>query len=288
MLTEHAPAKVNLTLHVTGQRDDGYHLLDSLVVFADIGDTLAATPDATGPTLRVSGPEAAAVPTDSANSILKATSGARAYAFHLTKNLPTAAGIGGGTADAAAAIRLVGRGSPRLPSYDPADLTEDQITSLIAHTAPLGADVPVCLFSRAARMRGIGDQLDFLPNLPALHAVLVNPRIAVSTPEIFKALGSKSNAPMPSLPRHFGSTKGFISWLANQRNDLQRPAMSLVPDIGYVLRAIEFGNGCLLSRMSGSGATCFGIYESERFARPAAARLAQLHPDWWVQHCVLN
>lgn len=281
MITEFAPAKINLTLHVTGQRDDGYHLLDSLVMFADVGDTLTVA-KAAKPSLAITGPEAAGVPADASNSILKAAAHLGSHAaFSLIKNLPTSAGIGGGTADAAAAFRAL------RPDLDYSASNGD-ITALTSQAAKLGADVPVCLFSQTTHMRGIGDDLSFYPRLPALYAVLVNPRIPVSTPDVFRELKSKKNGPMPPIPGHFGKPAELISWLSDQRNDLQRPAVTLFPDIGYCLRAIEFSNGCKLSRMSGSGATCFGLYESERFAASAATRLAQIHPDWWVKPCVLG
>ncbi|WP_299192742.1 4-(cytidine 5'-diphospho)-2-C-methyl-D-erythritol kinase [uncultured Litoreibacter sp.] len=280
MTSEFAPAKVNLTLHITGQRDDGYHLLDSLVMFADVGDEVTVA-DGTSLSLEIDGPEAGSLPVTNDNSVLHAARLADpdcTASITLTKNLPVASGIGGGSADAAATYRsLVGRGSPRLP--DPIE---------IATVATLGADVPVCLYSQTTHMSGIGEQLRLLPNLPSVFAVLVNPRIEVSTPDVFRALISKKGSPMPTPPEQFGRVQDLISWVSERRNDLQRPAVTLVPEIGYVLRAIEFSNGCKLSRMSGSGATCFGLYDNERFAQAAATRLAQLHPQWWVRACMLG
>ncbi len=284
MPTEFAPAKINLTLHVTGQREDGYHLLDSLVMFADTGD-LVEVVKSDASSLSVIGPEAAGVPSDTSNSILKTAHLQSGNAtFRLTKNLPSSAGIGGGTADAAAAFRAMNPDT----SFDPATLTPEDIAALTAQAEKLGADVPVCLFSKTAHMQGIGEDLTFYPDLPPLHAVLVNPRIPVSTPDVFQALKSKKNSPMPPIPGHFGKPDALIAWLAEQRNDLQRPAVTLFPEIGYTLRALEYSNGCKLARMSGSGATCFGLYETERFAQFAATRLAQLHPDWWVKSCILG
>ncbi len=298
MTTEFAPAKVNLTLHVTGQREDGYHLLDSLVMFADVRDRLDIF-SANTLSLTVEGPMADGVPADMANSILKCAQLFKPQddgaAFLLTKNLPASAGIGGGSADAAAAFRgLLDHWGPKAPEtlfhkgFDPAELSAEETSKISAQLKDLGADVPVCLFSRTARMQGIGEKLSFYRSLPSLNAVLVNPGIAVSTPAVFKELKSKKNGPMPTPPQHFGRTKDLIAWVADQRNDLQRPAVTLFPEIGYVLRALEFSNGCKLSRMSGSGATCFGLYENERFAQAAATRLTQLHPDWWVKSCVLG
>lgn len=298
MATEFAPAKVNLTLHVTGQREDGYHLLDSLVMFADVGDRLDIF-SANTLSLTVEGPMADGVPADTANSIMKCAQLFKPQedgaAFLLTKNLPSSAGIGGGSADAAAAFRgLLDHWGPQAPEtlfdkgLDPEQMTEDEKSAISAQLKNLGADVPVCLFSQTARMQGIGEKITFYRKLPSIYAVLVNPGIAVSTPAVFKELKSKKNGPMPTPPEQFGRVQELISWVADRRNDLQRPAVTLFPEIGYVLRALEFSNGCKLSRMSGSGATCFGLYENERFAQAAATRLSQLHPTWWVKSCVLG
>lgn len=274
-LVEFAAAKINLTLHVTGQRADGYHLLDSLVVFADVGDSLRVRARPGPSSLRVDGPEAAAVPCDASNSVLKiAPTG---HAFVLTKHLPTSAGIGGGTADAAAAFRATRPGC-----YDVTQLSASELSDRVQQAAPHGADVPVCLFSKAARMRGIGDELSFPDRLPVLPAVLVNPRVAVSTPRIFNALECKTNPAMPDIPR-LDTVSQVSDWLRGQRNDLQGPAMSLVPEIVDVLAALEQSAGCLLARMSGSGATCFGLYGSADAAQAAAARIAEQHTQWWVR-----
>lgn len=269
-----APAKVNLTLHVTGQRADGYHLLDSLVVFADVGDQLSVA-DGTGLTLAVTGPMAAGVPTDARNSILQAARflGQDDLAFTLEKHLPSAAGIGGGTSDAAAALRAI------------AALRD---VALPTDTAPLGADVPVCMMARAARMSGIGEVLAPVDGLPPLHAVLVNPGVAVSTPAVFKGLASKDNPPMPATLPSVPTPRALADWLATQRNDLQAPAIAAQPAIAQVLAALETSQGLLLARMSGSGATCFGLYDTRDEARRAEERLAAAHPNWWVKACVFS
>lgn len=281
MYEEFAPAKVNLTLHITGQRGDGYHLLDSLVMFASVGDRLTFKPSG-AITLTVNGPEARAVPTDknsalSAAHLLDPTKGA---SIQLTKNLPVASGIGGGTADAAAAYRglskLWGNSSPAPNSQT------------FSHVAQLGADVPVCLFSRTARMSGVGEQVEFLPDLPTLDAVLVNPRAEVSTPSVFKAVFSKDNAPMGGIPAYFATSQEFMTWLGQQRNDMQAAAISIAPEISAVLSSIEATPHCQLARMSGSGATCFGLYTNAQAAQNAATRIAERHPDWWVQPCTLG
>lgn len=268
-----APAKVNLSLHVTGQQGDGYHLLDSLVVFADIGDWVQVT-DGVGLSLSVSGPMAARVPSDGRNSILQAAAFLRQddLAFSLDKQLPASAGIGGGTSDAAASLRAVValRGCAV-----PADLL------------PLGADVPICALAQAARMQGIGERVTPVSGLPRLYAVLVNPGVTVATPTIFKALARKDNAPMPDILPRFQTAVDLAGWLRLQRNDLERPAIAAQPIIGGVLGELSATGAPLLVRMSGSGATCFALYASAEEAALSAADLAFKHPDWWVRACQL-
>ncbi len=275
-VTETAFAKVNLTLHVTGQRADGYHLLDSLVVFAGVGDVIgAALSDTT--TLTLQGRFARDIPADADNLVLRAArqfGGDLAVAFTLEKNLPPASGIGGGSADAAAAIRALQRlrnGTPQqFDSVDP--------TALLA----LGADLPVCLPSRAARMRGIGDRIDAVPPLHALHIVLVNPRVAVPTPAVFRALTNRQNAPMPDVLPDWPDAATFVAWLKTQRNDLQPPALTIAPVIADVLACLTAQPGALIARMSGSGATCFALFETELAASAAATAIGAAQPDWWA------
>lgn len=271
-----APAKVNLTLHVTGRRVDGYHLLDSLVAFADVGDRLRAQP-AAELTLTVAGPRAEGVPTGPENLVLRAagllqrTAGTPApgAALHLDKHLPAAAGIGGGSSDAAAALRLLTQLWRRpLP---PAAAMLD-----------LGADLPVCLLAAPARMRGIGEALDPLPALPDLGLVLANPGVATPTPAIFAALACRDNPPMPAALPVWRDAAGLAGWLAAQRNDLEPAARRLVPAIDPVLAALAGQPDCLLARMSGSGATCFGLFPDRPAAAAAAAALARARPGWWV------
>ena len=270
MAESFAPAKINLTLHVTGQRQDGYHLLDSLVVFANVGDSIVVR-DAARLSLSVTGPCAAGVPSDETNLVMKSARllGAAGADIALEKRLPVASGIGGGSADAAAALRalaeLWGRDLPKA-----------------SELLSLGADVPVCLTRQPARMSGIGEVLVEGPMMPDFWLVLVNPGVAVSTPEIFRALASKNNAPMPDILPEFGTAADFASWLATQRNDLQPPAETLQPAISTVLAALTETSECLISRMSGSGATCFGIFANEASARAAAAHIQAGHPNWWV------
>ncbi len=270
--SEFAPAKVNLTLHVTGRRADGYHLLDSLVMFADIGDRVTVAP---GPLrLDVRGPMADRVPAGTDNLVTRAAALINAEAvITLEKHLPTAAGIGGGSSDAAACLRALSR-------MTGADLPED--------TTTLGADVPVCLLARAARMQGIGEDVTPLSGLPVLDAVLVNPNVGVATQAIFRRMLQRDNAPMPASMPRFETAKDLIYWLGTQRNDLGSSAMALVPLIADVLRDLTATRECRLARMSGSGATCFGLYPDSQCAHAAANILRHAHPDWWITPCRLS
>lgn len=262
-----APAKINLTLHVTGQRPDGYHTLDSLVVFADVGDRLWLTP---GVDLRleVTGPFAPGVPTDARNLVWRAAelAGWRGQ-IRLEKNLPHGGGVGGGSADAGAVLRAL-------------DLQSGALS--------LGADVPVCRFGRAARMSGIGDQIAPAGNVPTFFAVLVNPGVHIATPEVFARLAVKTNAGMPDWPESDASGRVWIEWLVARRNDLEEPAKQLAPDIAEACAALARTKEVLLVRMSGSGATCFGLYPSYRTAHTAAEAIAARHPEWWCAPTVLN
>jgi 4-diphosphocytidyl-2-C-methyl-D-erythritol kinase len=277
-ITEFAHAKINLALHITGQRDDGYHLLDSLVVFAGIGDGLRATrADALG--LTIDGPFAADVPAGEDNLVLRAArlaAGDMGVALHLTKRLPAASGIGGGSADAAAAIRAVLRLRMMAGTISPMS-AEDS-----AQIAALGADVPVCLASHPARMRGIGEQLDWLAPLPEVHVVLANPGIEVPTPAVFRALAQKENAPLPDDLPQWRDAADLAEWLKDQRNDLEAPARELAPQIGQVIAALGGLPNALFARMSGSGATCFALFAKEDQALDAAEALGADHPEWWV------
>ncbi|MCK0126310.1 4-(cytidine 5'-diphospho)-2-C-methyl-D-erythritol kinase [Gelidibacter sp. F2691] len=269
-----APAKVNLTLHVTGQRKDGYHLLDSLVVFADVGDRITVMP-AEQNHLEVIGPRAEGVPTDGSNLVARAADlfGLPVHII-LSKHLPAAAGIGGGSSDAAATILAL------------SDIVGD--TRLPEGAAALGADVRVCLLRQAARMKGIGDDVVPCPGLPPLFAVLANPGVDVPTPEVFNALESKQNPPMPKKLPQGMKTAAFIDWLSTQRNDLEAPAIARAPVIQDVLSALTSLAGARLTRMSGSGATCFALFETEAEAKSAAQALSQSHPDWWVEAAKLQ
>ncbi len=272
---EPARAKVNLYLHVVGRRADGYHLLDSLAVFPNIGDRLTAEP-ADDLSLLLKGPFAPGLVAEPDNLVLRA---ARALAqaagtaprarMVLEKNLPIASGIGGGSADAAAALRLLAR----LWRLSLPDAEMRQIA------AGLGADVPVCLAQHTAHMGGIGEVLTTAPLLPECGMVLVNPGVAVSTPAVFRARQAGFSPPA-TLPPAFAGMAELTTFLSGTRNDLEPPARSLAPAIGVVLDAIAQAPGCLLARMSGSGATCFGLFGSAETASAATAGLRR--PGWWV------
>lgn len=265
--TEFAPAKVNLCLHVTGQRADGYHLLDSLVAFAGIGDRLVARPASTA-SLTLAGPFGADLPGGPDNLVLRAAAGfGAAAAFTLDKHLPPASGIGGGSADAAAALRALAR------------LTGKAIPGGLA--LRLGADVPVCLAARPARMRGVGELLDPV-TLPQGWIVLANPRVEVPTPAVFRALARKDNPALPGTMPHWPDMAALAAWLATQRNDLEAPALAIAPVIAQVLAALRAQEGTRIARMSGSGATCFGLFDEEAPARAAETAIAAAHPGWWV------
>lgn len=275
MKTAEAFAKVNLTLHVTGQRRDGYHLLDSLVVFAEICDRISFAPEGPAIEFTVGGPFAKGVPTDHSNLIWRAAEialGGRGGRFHLEKNLPHAAGLGGGSSDAAATLRLVAGalGEPVLGASDP-------------RVAKLGADVPVCLHApHPCRMSGIGEVVKQVNGLPDAALVLVNPRVEVPTAAVFAALTRKDNAPMAALPQA-PDFAGFAAWLAAQRNDLQSAAISLAPAIGAALAALSAHKAVAWSGMSGSGATCVGLVPDIEAARRVATKVSKAHPDWWIQ-----
>lgn len=266
-----APAKINLTLHVTGQRADGYHLLDSLVMFADIGDRVTVE-RADEMALRVTGPMAVGLPEDARNLCWKAAEAFGApVSITLDKHLPAAAGVGGGSSDAAAVLRAMEEAFVR-PSG--------------VRLPELGADVPVCMVGHAARMQGIGEEILPLPMEP-MAAVLVNPGVSVATPEVFRGLRCKTNPPMTPWPEGGGRTAVMV-WLAEQRNDLQAPAMAIQPVIGEVLAALRSLDGARLVRMSGSGATCFALFKDRAAAEKGAAALQSARPGWWVRPCTLR
>jgi 4-diphosphocytidyl-2-C-methyl-D-erythritol kinase len=265
--TRFAPAKVNLYLHVIGRRADGYHLLDSLAVFPAVGDIVSVTP-AAELGLSISGRFGAVLQAEQDNLLLRAARLLRpgaGVALTLEKNLPVASGIGGGSADAAAALRL---------------LSQHWGLSAPLHEAALalGADVPVCLDSVPARMGGIGDLLAPAPRLPRFGIMLVNPGVAVATPSVFKARQGPFSA-AAALPEAWHDARDMAAALGRLTNDLQAPAVALQPVIGEVLKMLETLPGALLARMSGSGATCFAIFATPEEAVAAAEKIDR--PGWW-------
>lgn len=270
MASELARAKVNLCLHVTGQRDDGMHLLDSIVVFPDVGDELQAMPGE-ALSLEIDGPFGTDLDAGEDNLIIRAARllSNRGARLRLKKNLPVAAGIGGGSADAAACIRLLSKmWNTDIPPVE----------CLIE----LGADVPVCMAQAPIRMSGIGEILTSLPVLPRFWIVLVNGGQGVETSAVFKAMKSRDNSGLPDIPENFQSTETLFDFLRAQRNDMQTSAIEIFSSIVDVLDALEATENCELARMSGSGGTCFGLYTTEEDAETAQRKIHTNHPDWWV------
>lgn len=280
MYFESAPAKINLALHVTGRRADGYHDLESLVVFADIADEIEAVPGRRD-RLVIEGPFGSGLEANETNLVLRAVSAFRQawpdavpdpLAFTLRKNLPVAAGIGGGSADAAAVLRLLADLSGRPIPFD----------ALISLAAGLGADVPACLLSRPLIMRGVGEKLSPLPDFPACHIVLVNPLRPLVTADVFRALAQRDNPPLPPLPEPLTRPAQLALYLSETRNDLQAPAVALVPVIADLVARMAQRPGCVLARMSGSGATVFGLFGAGAQAHQAAHDLREAFPGSWV------
>jgi 4-diphosphocytidyl-2-C-methyl-D-erythritol kinase len=287
-VTERAPAKINLTLHVTGRRADGWHTLESLVALSRGGDTLGFT-KGEPLSLSVEGPGAAASGRVKDNLVLRAARhfaqrypGARLGSFHLVKRLPVAAGLGGGSSDAAAALRVLARAN--------AVALDD--TGVIEAARATGADVPVCLMSRARMMRGMGDELGPLLALPPLIGLLVNPGEQVATKEVFSLMKIAPGAATgfgghpelhPNMP-----AETLIAALRKGRNDMEAAACLLAPVIGDLLAVLAAAPGCRLARMSGSGATCFALFKDCRTAARAKKAILRAHPAWWAKTCVLS
>lgn len=272
LLRARAPAKVNLTLHVLGRRADGFHELDSLVAFAGCAADALTLEPGLPLDLAVSGPFAGPAGEGADNLVLKAAraaaeriEGLRLGRFALVKRIPVAAGLGGGSADAAAALRLLAEGNGLQPD-DP---------RIVDAAAATGSDVPACLLSRAARMTGRGETVEPIAEFAPLPAVLANPLKAVSTAEIFRRLG-------------LAPGERFVPEEAGDRNDLEPPARAILPEIGGGIATLAATSGCRLARMSGSGATVFGLYDDQRAARRAARALAENLPGWWVRPTLLR
>ncbi|KAA3450686.1 4-(cytidine 5'-diphospho)-2-C-methyl-D-erythritol kinase [Mesorhizobium sp. SARCC-RB16n] len=273
-----APAKINLALHVTGRRSDGYHFIESLAVFTRFGDRIEIAP-ADADDFSVSGRYAPDVPLDGGNLVLKARDALRHAAgirstppvtIRLEKNLPVASGMGGGSSDAAAVLR--GLADSWGLDIDSAELARIGLS--------LGADVPMCLAAKPLVARGIGEELSMVPDFSALGLVLVNPGTPVLSAEIFASLSRRDNEPLPPLPRSI-EFHSLRNWLEVTRNDLEPAALAMRPAIGRALSWLDkAGSG--FSRMSGSGATCFGLFETGNVAKRAAAEIRSRQPDWFV------
>jgi 4-diphosphocytidyl-2-C-methyl-D-erythritol kinase len=282
-----ATAKVNLTLHIFGRRDDGFHELESLVAFAPFGDRLTLWSDrpldlkVSGPMAAGAGPLADNLAMRAARALAERIEGLRLGRFALVKRLPSSAGLGGGSADAAAALRLIAK-------VNGLALEDPRIHDAARAT---GADVPVCLDPRPRIMRGIGEVLSAPLALPKLGILIVHPGLPLPTGSVFKALGlapgerlAAPSAPPPSAAKR----DALLTWLATERNDLESAAISVAPQIADVLGAIGGLAGCRLARMSGSGSSCFGLFDSARTAAAAANRLAAVHRSWWVRAGLLG
>ncbi len=290
ILTVLAPAKINLYLHITGRRDDGFHMLDSLVVFADVGDKISLKPSRAF-SFSIDGPYARAFKSSerdigdaSGNLVVKA---ARRLAkavnrdlmvnIRLTKNLPLAAGIGGGSSDAAATIWAL----LKWWNIEPRDVPDFDVLLL-----SLGADVPACMACTSVKVGGVGELIDPVPGVSEIPVVLVNSRNHCPTTDVFSRYDGSFGAPVfatvPVLKQD------FIAFLKEQHNDLLEAAIGLVPNISKVLEILEVQQGCVLARMSGSGATCFGLFDNELESLDAAEQISRENPDWWVRAGVLN
>jgi len=291
-LIEDARAKVNLTLRVVGRRVDGYHDLESVVAFADCADRLSLVVGSeldlvtTGPLAQACGETSDNLVFKAAQLLRERVPNLKVGSFTLDKVLPVAAGIGGGSADAAAALRLLARAND-LAADDPRLIEVARLT---------GADVPVCLASRACDMTGVGDTLQPL-TLPIMPCVMVNPRVPVATRDVFKALGLRSGELLVGFadvldaagwPEAGASLEDWVEALAAGTNDLEAPATRIEPVIGKVIAALNATNGAWLARMSGSGATCFAIYENTADAQRAAQKIQIDHPGWWVHSGTLS
>ena len=283
MIREFAPAKINLFLHVGGRRADGYHELESLVVFGSVADELELE-ESDSQSLKVEGPFARALANEPDNLALRAARDFARYAkmdakvsMTLTKNLPVASGIGGGSSDAAATLRAMSR-------LFPGKLTLPQLWN-IGHD--LGSDVPVCVLPGCWWMSGRGERFASVSELGTFDALLVNAGAPVSTAEVYAALGGRTGIGKIARPQSFASVGDLANYLRAAQNDLEAPARQLCPAIGKTLDAIA-GTGALLSRMSGSGGTCFGIYPNAVSAEAAAAAIAREHPNWWLAPTKLN
>jgi 4-diphosphocytidyl-2-C-methyl-D-erythritol kinase len=288
-----APAKINLTLRISGRRADGYHELESLVAFAPFGDRLTFSPgetlglDVSGPMADGAGPVADNLVLRAAHALAARIGGLRLGGFALHKALPSGAGLGGGSADAAAALRLIAKANG-------ISLDDPRVHDAARST---GADIPVCLDPRPRVMRGVGEILSAPASLPPLGIVVVHPGFALPTGPVFKALGLAPGEPYtgssPRQPERAGGwqnagREALIEWLVAECNDLEAPAIATAPAVADVLRIIAGLAGCRLARMSGSGSACFGLFDDGAAAATAAAQVAAAQPSWWVRAGMLG
>jgi 4-diphosphocytidyl-2-C-methyl-D-erythritol kinase len=285
LLTARAPAKVNLTLRVAGRRADGLHEIESLVAFCNIADELSLDPSRPRE-LEMLGPLRADCGPPADNLVLKAAAALAARVFDLKigrfsliKRIPVAAGLGGGSADAAAALRLLAEANGLAPD-DPRLLDAAWAT---------GADVPLCLDPRPRFARGAGEVLSAPLRLPPLAAVLVNPGVALPTRDVFDGFDrAQATRPAQTVPPSFNGHDELLAFLQTQPNDLEAAAISLQPAISEVLSALRELRSCRLARMSGSGATCFGLFDTAASASAAAGELRAAHSDWWIEETTLG
>jgi len=289
MITRTANAKINMCLHVLGKRDDGYHELQSLVAFAEFGDelTFIGSCDNSEDKLQLNGPFSSSLSNTKSNLIFQALAAFKqrwpdiispGLKFRLDKNLPVASGIGGGSADAAAMLEILTH-----ISNHPVEREH-----LLEIAATLGSDVPVCLTGLPTIMSGRGEVMHPIKNFPQIFAVLVNPGISVSTTQVFARQEQINNAALPSLGSGFSGLDDLVEWLKLTRNDLADPAIVLVPQIGDIIEEFQASPNCRFSRMSGSGATVFGLFDTMDQAEKSAVALKTKWPDYWVQPTVLS
>ena len=278
-----APAKINFFLHITGKRNDGYHLLDSLVAFTDFGDEIEIK-EANEFSFSINGDFGDALSADDNNLVIRAAKGLAEHngrtpnvAIHLTKRLPIGGGVGGGSSDAAAVVR----GLCKL--WDIAPDSDFMDTLLLS----LGADVPVCFNGQTARIQGIGEVIDTDYKIPPVTILLIAPNVSCSTPEIFRSFSGKYRDPI-HVPQRFESTDDFVSFLKLCRNDLQKPAISIVPEIADCIEFLNQSTGCLFSQMSGSGSCSFGLFSDEAAAIKAEEQISINHPNWWARRGIIS
>ena len=272
MISEFAPAKINLSLHLVGQKSDGYHLLDSIVSFVNVGDKISIEPGKSGD-LKVAGPFAKDLPRSNHNLVLKAArlfNNIKLSRITLEKNIPVTSGIGGGSADAAATVRLFSK------FYNKPELTVEKLISL-------GSDVPVCMQKGIVRMMGVGEEIINLSPAPKVGILLVNPRKALSTAEVFSAVKETNNPGLNLQGSGEKSLNSWFDWINSMRNDLTASAIDLIPDIRFILDKLITCDGARVVRMSGSGATCFALFEDFNLLQDAKLKIMKECPSFWCE-----